>query len=179
MPDGPRKPLTPRGGTHVGDRGEVRRPRQDDAPAELAVPVEFDQPITGVYHDPILELRKRAERIQHLTEGGVTAAAAFDKRLTAVETGLKDLGTKQEASEGRIVKILEGQNQILPDLVEMAKMKRGEDHAMVLAQVEVNRGVTIDQVDATRSRREQIALVLKIVAAALGVAAAAFAAGRC
>lgn len=158
----PRPPRRP--GTHVGDRGDVRRPvppRQDDASSALAVPLEFSghEPNTGVHNLPELELLARAKRTQHVTEGVAAVTLSLGSRLGAVEG---DLGAVK-ASVATVQASLDAQDKYLRPLVDLVVSKTTVEHTKTKATIEIDAAKQLEQVDIRTTWREVVKTVLAIV----------------
>lgn len=176
---------------HAGERWERRQPAT--APAQ-GVPVDFDQPITGVHQDPFSELVARTTRTQHITMG---IQITLEDRMDAVELATKKLGEGQEAQDKQLTIVvdnqkafaenqhavddkldkvqlsLDAQDKYLEPLARAASSAITVRHTAEKVEVEIGGAREQNKLDMAKQRRERMTSTLKTVLAILGPLAAA------
>lgn len=162
-----------------------------------AVPQDWEGRDTGAIEDPI-------DRIDQRTQRMARESASVPNSISAVRTELKGdiaaVKTDVAAANGKIDTItthvgnlreevagVSGQlttmNMILPSVVELAKMRRTEDHVTFTAQVDVDKHAANAQIDVNTTQKkatiERGNKIWAIVASIFGIVMTALELYRC
>ena len=156
----------------MGEIERGARAAQERRTPARGVEVFEGEDVTGNYEGEALqEMRRRRDTGERVD------------RMEVKHDRLVDIVTEMRVEHGEAIARVETKLEDLPKLVDIVTKiadRAGErDHVTFTAKMDVDTAKQIDGVKAGASHREWVTSGLKILGAAVAIASAAFAAGRC